>query len=468
MKFTASLALAVAIAGCSAPQARRPLPASSAARTRGTGPAASAQQVSSRVTELSDAVRVCLARNPNLLEARARVAGAESALAQARAALYPMVGAQLSVLWADAPSTYLFKTIDAGRLGPGTDFNDPGSLRNTEAALAGSWNLWRGGADERAIRAAELSVSAGVAGEDAAREMLAGAVANAWLQLRGALELTGADEARVRTLESQLADARTRLESGAALRVDVLALEVRLAQAEERRTRTELGRKLAGSALRQLLAVDESVELAPREVAAHMALPSEGLATARATAAERRGELLAARAELAAARARVEAAERAWLPRVDLAGRVWGGETDVSLDLQRANSQIALVLSIDALDGGQRSAGVAGARAALLAADARLQSAELAVQHDVERAWYGLDEARAQLEVAERAERASAEGLSLAETALASGALTLARYLDAESDRAQAQAQLVLARIQVQRAVFELRRASGTLQEWLS
>lgn len=460
------LVLALPLIGCATFAPEQPVPRAQLRAVPAAPKATTPKPVSDgTVRTLQQAVELCLARNPNLFEAEARVHGAEAALAQARAALYPMVGAQLAVLWADAPSTYLFKSIDAGRLGPNTNFNDPGSLRNTEASLGASWNLWRGGVDSAGIRAAQLGIEAGTAAQDAARNALVAAVSSAWLELRATRELAASDDARVRTLEEQLSNARKRLENGAALRIDVLSLEVRLAQAQERRTRTELGRKLALAGLRQLLALDEAAPIEPDEsLPGSITLPAtrEG---AQGEAQQHRGELVAALSELEAAKSRLEMADRAWTPRLDLMARVWGGETDVSLDLQRTNSQVALVLSVDALDGGMRSAGLAGARAQFVAADARMRSTELAVANDVDRAWYGLEEATAMLDVAERAEKAAGEGLGLAATSLEGGATTVSRYLDAESDHAQARAQLVLARIHVQRAGFELRRATGTLQE---
>lgn len=445
------------------PQAERPATVQSAPAPQQRQAARAAQGLP--VRSLPQAIELCLERNPSLSEADARIRAAEAGLAQARAALWPMVGAELGVLWADAPSTYLFKTIDAGRLAPNTDFNDPGSLSNTEASIGASWNLWRGGRDQRAIEAAELGVNAGLAAESAARNALIGAVASTWLELRATRELAESDDARVRTLEAQLADARARFESGAALKIDVLSLEVRVAQAVERRTRTELGRKLALAALRQLLALEEQTPIEPDD--APLAAPElpASRELARELAAEHRGELEAGRAQYASARARVASADRAWMPRLDLMARVWGDESDISLDLQRLNSQVGLVLSVDAIDGGMRGAGLDGARAELLAADARLRAAELGVAQEVDRSWYALEEASAQLTVAEQAQRAAAEGLELVGKLVATGAATISRYLDAESDHAQARAQLVLARIHVQRAGFELRRATGTLQE---
>lgn len=423
-----------------------------------------AKPESASVRTLARAVELALERNPSLAEATARVRAAEAGLRQARAALWPMAGADLALTWAEAPSVYLFKSIDARSLAQNTDFNDPGSLENTELGLGANWNLWRGGRDQATIDAAKFGVAAGVAAEDAQRNALIGMVVAVWLDHRGARELATSDEARVRMLERQLGDARARVASGAALDVDALAIEVRLAQAREARTRSQLAAKLALAALRELLALEAEDELDPAPEAPAPVSVAESLEAALALAHERRHELRAARAGLDAAQMRVRAAQATWKPRLDLQGRVWGDDNEVGLDFEEANSALTLSLSFDVLDGGLRSAGRDAARAESMAAHARWRAAELAVQHDVDRAWLALEGARARLEVAEQAVRAAEQGSELVAKLLESGAATTSRYLDAESDLARARAEHVLARIDVQRAGFELLRATGSLE----
>jgi hypothetical protein len=50
-------------------------------------------------------------------------------------------------LQGDAPSAYLFKTIDQRKLPPGTDFNDPGWFENFESGVSAGINLYSGGRD---------------------------------------------------------------------------------------------------------------------------------------------------------------------------------------------------------------------------------------------------------------------------------------------------------------------------------
>ena len=419
---------------------------------------------SEEVRTLAQALAVALDRNPSLALAEARMRSSEAALRQARAALWPTAGADLALTWADAPSVFLFKSIDARSLAPNTDFNHPGSLANTELGLSVGWNLWRGGRDELAIESAKLGVQAEASAESAQRNALIAMVVAVWLDHRAARELQASDEARIRTLEEQQSAARARFDSGAALEVDVLALDVRLAQAREARTRSELAARLALAALRELLALGQHESLAPSLETPTALVAAATHAAALDLALEQRAELRTARAALAAAHKRLRASNGAWSPRLDLQGRVWGDDTDVGLDFEDPNAALTLSLSFDALDGGRRSAGVDSARADVLLADAQSRSVELAVAHDVERAWIGIEGARSRLVVAEQALHAADRGAQIVASQLASGAATTSRYLDAEADLARARAEHVLACIDVQRASFDLLRATGSME----
>ena len=77
---------------------------------------------------LEEAIRIALRNNPDSLMALARIDRAEAMIDQAEAPFYPTLSFYTEYLQGDAPSAYLFKTIDQRKLEPGTDFNDPGYL----------------------------------------------------------------------------------------------------------------------------------------------------------------------------------------------------------------------------------------------------------------------------------------------------------------------------------------------------
>ncbi len=408
-----------------------------------------------------EAVQMALDRNPDLRSARARVETARAGFEASEAALWPRLSADLTLLHSDAPSTYLFKSIDAHNLAPGTDFNNPGSIDNTEAGLGASWNLWNGGRDRLALEASRADVSMQNQGVLATQNLLVMAVVAACLDARAARELSASDDASLHSIESQLSEVRARVEQGVALRSDQLSLEVRLAEARERKLRTELGMRLALATLRNLLALegDVSIELG-HEPFDQGNLP-DSLAAAREQAFAQRPELRFAKHSLERADLEIESARRAWLPRLDLQGRLYADENAYSLDLGESNSTVALSLSYPLFEGGARRAELMRAKANRLEFSAAELKARSSIGLEVELAWLRRVEASARVEVAAQALGAGQESLQLVEKQFRSGAATVTRFLEAEAARSEMESSLIRARLDLERSEAELARALG-------
>jgi len=410
------------------------------------------------------AVALALARNPDLREAQARIDAALAGVDAARAALLPVLGADFSYLRGDAPSVYLGKTIDAQMLQPGVDFNDPGTFGYFELGTTLRWNLWRGGRDRLAVWAAEDFVAAAEAQRDAVRNALVAGVVAAMLDARAAQELLAADDASIRSVEAQVEETRVRVESGQALKSDLLSLEVRLAEAKERRIRTDVGRRQALVALRRLLAwpAGSPLEIADEEypVAELPASEPEALAVAYRS----RGEVAAARRAVEAARIEVERARRAYSPTLDFEGRWYGVDDRLGFDGDGGNWLFGLALNFDIVDGGRRRAGIRAARAALERMEEADRRALLGIAQEVESAYLRLEAARARYEVAAQAVGASEESLGLVEKQYQAGTATVTRYLEAEAACTQARTARIRAALDVESARVEAARAIGKLE----
>ncbi|HEX5135890.1 MAG TPA: TolC family protein [Planctomycetota bacterium] len=408
-----------------------------------------------------EAVRQAVARNPDLMEAAARIEAARAGLDAARASLLPVLGGDVSYLGGDAPSAYLFKTIDAHDLPAGVNFNDPGTFSNWEVGTTLRWNVWRGGRDRLGVWASEADVAAAQARQDAVRNALVAGVLEAILDVRAARELSTADEASIRSVTAQVEETRVRVDSGQSLRSDLLSLEVRLAEAKERRIRSDVARRLALVALRRLLAWPEGV---PLDVADDSYPVGELPATvpeALAVAYTHRGEVAAARRAVERARIEVERARRSYLPTLDFEARWYGDDEQWNFAEDGGNWLVGLGLSFDFWDGGRKRAGVRAAQAALGDVEEADRGALLLVAQDVETAYLRLEEARARLDVAAQAVGASEESLDLVEKQFRGGTATVTRFLEAESARTQARTARIRAALDVERARVGASRALG-------
>ncbi|MBN1419710.1 MAG: TolC family protein [Planctomycetes bacterium] len=410
-----------------------------------------------------DAIGIALRNNPDLEAAAWRIDQADAGLAEARSVFWPVLSADFGYLAGEAPSAFLFKTIDARRLRPGTDFNDPGRFDNFELGGTVSWNLFRGGARIHETRVAQAQRALGVHDRARLENRLISSVIQGYYDVLAAAEFTATAEASVRTVEAQLDEVRKLFAGGATgtRKADVLALEVRLAEARERELRARNARSLAAAALANLMGLAPDSELAlsgdewrPRE------LPDSYEAAV--------AEAMARRPEMASARTAVERADRAkraekaaFLPRVDLVGRGWWDDPDLKYEAGHVNWTIGAMLSWEIFRGGATSGRVRRAKAAVEEMRALDRKAALDVELDVRSAYLRLEEARARLDVAEQSVAQAEESLDLVRKLYDGGAATITRYLEAELALTAARMRATQGRFDVKKASADLGRSMG-------
>jgi len=425
------------------------------------GPAMTPAALPAEPLTIDRAVLLAFERNPDIGMAEARIAQARAALCAARAERNPWITGDVSALAGDAPSMYLMKRIDAGNLAPMTDFNDPGTFGNLEIGATLRYNLWDGGRRKLGIWAAEAGGGGARSQRDAVANELAAMVGTAFLQTRAAEALLVADDASVKTVEAQVAETRTLVDNGRALRSDQLSLEVRLAQAKERRIRTDVARRNGIAALRRLLALPPDASIVLGEASFGGAdLPTDR-ESALVEAYRNRPEVKAARQAVKQARIEAARACRGNLPSLDVQAR-WYAD-DEGVEFSRSNWWIALALTVDLWDGGRTRANALQARAVVEGLEERDRRALLDVAHDVETAYLSLEEARAREDVAIQAVGAAEETLDLVEKQYGAGSATVTRYLEAESERTRARTDRIRASLDLNRAVVNARRALGRL-----
>ena len=405
-----------------------------------------------------DAVQAALRNNPDLQAAAHRIAQAEAGLAEARAAWWPGAGVDFGYMRADAPSAYLFKRIDARSFQTGTDFNRPGTFDNFELAGTVRWNLFEGGATRMRQRLAATEHTMSGLDRVALENAMIASVIAGYYDVLAAGEMIDTAEASARTVGAQLADVRKLYEGGAAgaRRADVLALEVRAAEAQEHVLQARNARELARAALAHLLGIppDRTLDLSgddwqPRPLPdAYEAAVQEALV--------RRPELEAARLAVQRAGQARRLEESAHLPRVDLVGRTWFDDPKLRYNNHDMNWTLGIVLSWDIFDGGATRAREQRARFRVEEMRSLDRKAVLSVELDVRQAFLRKEEARARLAVAQKGLLQAEESLEQAGTLYRGGAATITRYLEAELA-------LTSARVRVTRARFDLKKASADL-----
>lgn len=329
--------------------------------------------------------------------------------------------------------------------------------RQTYASATASLPLLDFANGERA-RAASLDALAATDDALSARNDAALAVYDAYDR---AVLAAGISEAR----RADVADQRAN--------VDLVALRVRVGKA----ARYQLARAQAGLGLALQAAEDADAERDEAlndlkatldfDLSSQLVL-SDGLATATTadTLAAFDARVLAQRPDVIAAKARADAAAAAlrqakaeYAPTASLSGQTYNGTSNPQLGA--GGSQVSLSISLPILDGGSRSALVAGNAAALDKARVDYERTALMAQDDVANAWRELQAARTNVQTAESALTAAQENLRVARLRERAGKGIELETLDALSVLASARETSLRAQARVDFAVAGLHHAAG-------
>lgn len=410
---------------------------------------------------VQDAVRLALRNNPDMGVAIARIRQSEATIDEANAAFWPSLSYYTEYVEADAPSVYLFKKIDQRKLPPGADFNDPGQLSNYELGVTGMYNLYKGGRDVLRKKMAVTGLKIQELDRLAVGNALAASVIHAYYSVLATEAFVAIAHASTQTVETQLRIMTIRFNGGAALKSDVLSLEVRLAQARENAIRAENNHKLSLAALANLLGAnpDATIRLSGEPWA-----PSTFFSDYQAALVEalrRRPELLQARHRVVQAAMAVDMEKAGYFPTINAHGTYYYDDAELGFDKNRANWSTGAVFDWNLFSGFSTQSAVEKAKAALEQMYAADRKTTLAIQLDVKTAFLKLSEAKARRSVTQASVAQAEESFKLVKTQYEGGTATITRYLDAELALNTARTRDVSAQYDVKKAEADVGRALG-------
>ncbi len=416
---------------------------------------------------LDDAVALAVERNPDVRAAAERIGAAAAQVGEATAAFFPQISTRLAYARTDNPSQAFGMILAQRRFSfTGVDFNHPGPTQNVRPEIVGALPLFRGGQDYERRAAAVLGVEAARLERAALRNALVGAVIAAYYALLAGPEQVEVTRVSIDAVNSALAQARTRVAAGTALKSDTLSLEVRLAAAQEAHLRAQNAVELARAGLRILLGLSAD---APLEVAVAPAAPgpsvADTFAVALAQALAGRPEIQAA-ARMVAMRAHDVRVERAaYLPRVDAVASYGQDAEDLNLSRHQDNWTVGATAELDLFSGFRTAERVRAAERRLAEARESERKTRLEVERDVKTAFLTFQEARERARVTEAAIAAAEEALRLVREQYQAGAVTITRYLETEVARTDARSHAIAARYDARRAEAGLCKAIGLWAE---
>lgn len=415
---------------------------------------------------LDEALTLAFEQNPDLGAAAERIGEAEARVGEATSAFFPQVSTRLSYARTDNPAQAFGMILAQRRFSPGMDFNNPGITQDWRPEIVGALPLFRGGQDVQRRAAAVLGAEAARLERSAMRNALADAVVAAYYALLTAPEQVEVTRKSIAAVDSALAQARARYDTGAALKSDALSLEVRLAAAREANVRAHNAVELARTGLCVLLGLpaDAPVEVMAGETTPPAGVPAD-FAAALQLAMAHRPEIQAAARAVAMREHELRAERAAYLPRIDAVASYGQDDTNLEFSRRQDNWMVGATAELDLFSGFRTVQRVQAAKRLLAEARQAERKTRLEIEREVKTAFLTFQEASERARVTEAAVAAAEEALRLVEAQYQAGTVTITRYLEAEVARTDARSHAIAARYDARRAEAGLRKAVGRWAE---
>ncbi len=418
------------------------------------------------VLSLDDAIAAAIGCSPDLRAAEQQVEVADAVLARARSEFYPRLGLSQGYAVTNNPAQAFVYLLEQGRLGPNVNLANPGVVQDFQTQLLVEQGVYAGGRRTAETRAAAANHQAASFGLAAARNAMVFRVAEAYYRVFQARELVSIRRESVGRVERHLEIIRARYQAGAAVRSDVLAVEVQLAEVREAQITARHQLELARAVLENVCGARFDRHVLPRELpAAPWSGRVRGLEQAVAEARSRRPEAGAMTSQVQAAGQEVLAARAGRRPTAALQA-----DYDVfTPDFARANDSwfVGVVVQCTLFDGRRTHNDVRQAEARLQELRARRQRLLLDIELDVRRSWLQLENAKQRLEVTSQAIGQAREALRDREIAeqFGSRGATVTELIDARVALSDALVRHTTALAEVEIARAALEQATGRLRE---
>src|SRR5579871_1397004 len=348
---------------------------------------------------VEQAVTAGLQYNLELKAAQAGVRAARAEKEAARSATRPQVSANTYLTTGDMPNVM---PVSPGAMPP--NYNLTPSKGNADQNLTLMVPLYTGGRLGNLVRAAARREDAASAEEQGARADVVLRVREAYYRALLAKEMVKAAQARLDADTAMLQTVRSQFEAGKGIEASVRRVEAEQADAQRILTSTQADEAKALLDLKTAMGVNLDSDIVLSDELAFTP-PSDTLNAQLEEAGRSRPEVQAARFRTAAARAQTNAAKGSLQPQIYATAmadvfqpyRMRGG----------TGYTVGLTVSLPVLDGGQRRAEIAGARAMQQHTEAQLSDLELQVENEVRQAWLDVETAAQNYRTAQAALQAA-------------------------------------------------------------
>ncbi len=415
---------------------------------------------------LPQAVQVALEKNPLRKAALADQRVASANVKEARSALLPHITFSETAMRGNDP-VYVFGSRLRQQRFSAADFalnrlNRPTPFGNFATRFGGQWNLFDSFANVLNVRQARDMQAAAAQQVERTDQELIFRVVQAYYGLLLASKQQQVAEQAARTAQSILERSKSRFEAGLVVEADYLSAQVNAAQRQQQLIQARNGVALAQVQLANAMGTPADSVYAPVEALAEGTLPLSPLPDLEKHALEQRPDLRQIKSQQAAQEKGVAAAKASFGPRLN-AFASWEADNPAFTGGGGNNWTGGLELQFDLFAGGSKQARVQRERALQERVTAMRQVAEDGIRLEVRRAYYDVDAARQQVEVARSAQQQAAESLRINQNRYESGLATITDLLRVEDAARRSQADYWEAVYRYHTSSANLELATGTL-----
>jgi len=318
------------------------------------------------------------------------------------------------------------------------------SSRIVTAQVSGSYEIFRGGGKlfDLQRRTAEFDRASATELEERYRTALF--IESDYYDVLAQQELARVAEERLRRADEQLAVARARVLTGAAVQTDSLQLVLEVTRARVDLLRAQSALRVARLQLGRRIGVATPIDAVPLAPGGPRPLPLT-MDDAVSVALQNAPQLLAARADQRAQEAGFRSAWSLYLPTVTLGGQISAYDTHV-FPTATSRSSLGITISLPIWNNGLREITLSRARTTRDVARATRDDAELGTRRDVVEAYEVYETARASYDLAAAGLVVARENLRVQDERYRSGATTIIDLVVAQVNLTEAEAGLVQAR----------------------
>jgi outer membrane protein len=428
---------------------------------------ASAQQSpEAHVLTLSEAVKIALEKNPQRKAALADSRAASANVREARSILLPHVTFSETATRGTDP-VYVFGSRLRQQRFTTADFalnslNTPTPFGNYATRFGGTWNLFDSLASWRGVDRAKSAQQASTQQLARTEQEIVFLVVDSYYGVLLAKKQQQLAEQSLKTAQAILDRSKDRYESGVAVESDTLSAQVRLAARKQELIRAQNSLALARAQLSTALGLPSESEFDPAEPLAEKNLPALSLEETEKKTLEMRPDLKRIRTEEIAQQQSVSIAKAAFGPRVN-AFADWEADNPAFVSGGGNNWVAGIEVQFDLFQGGAKKAQLSHEQSMQEKVSALKEMATDAARLEVRRAYYGVDAAHQQVELARAAISAAEESLRINQDRYESGLSTISDLLAAEEAATRSRTDYWDALYRYHTGYAGLELASGTL-----